>query len=83
MIAVAYVRVSRSQDYASQRTAIERAASAGGDTIGRWCAETKSGKRVAREELTRLRADARAGHVGRLYVLRLDRLDLPPPPWTA
>lgn len=75
MNAAAYVRVSsKAQDYASQRAAIERAANARGDKIKEWYAEKKSAKTIAREELGRLRADVRAGHVRRLYVFRLDRL---------
>jgi DNA invertase Pin-like site-specific DNA recombinase len=37
-------------------------------------AEKLSGKTLARPELDRLRADARAGKIRRLYVYRLDRL---------
>ncbi len=72
---VAYLRVSsRSQDLATQRAAVERAASARGDAISTWYAEKQSGKTMARSELQRLRVDARAGHLLRLYVFRLDRL---------
>ena len=77
MIAVAYIRVSsRAQDHATQRAAIERFASARGDTIGDWRAEKRSAKTMAREELQRLLADARAGRLRgrRLYLFRLDRL---------
>jgi DNA invertase Pin-like site-specific DNA recombinase len=75
MSAHAYVRVSsKAQDDATQRSAIERAAAARGDTIVSWYAEKKSAKTTARAELQRLRADARAGHVRRLYVFRVDRL---------
>lgn len=71
----AYLRVSsKSQDHSTQRAAIERAASARGDAISAWYAEKQSGKTMARAELQRLRTDARAGHVRRLYVFRLDRL---------
>ena len=71
----AYIRVSsRAQDHATQRAAIERTASARGDTIAHWYAEKKSARTMAREELQRVRADARAGLIGRLYVFRLDRL---------
>jgi len=73
--AVAYVRVSsRTQDHATQVAAIERAAHARGDTIAHVYAEKKSGKTIARPELDRLRVDARAGKVARLYLFRLDRL---------
>jgi DNA invertase Pin-like site-specific DNA recombinase len=71
----AYVRVSsKAQDYASQKAAIERAAAARGDRLGIWYAEKKSAKTLSRPELLRLRADARAGKLTRLYVFRLDRL---------
>ncbi len=72
---VGYVRVSsRSQDHEMQRSAVERTASARGDSIESWYAEKRSGKTLARPELGRLRADARAGLIRRLYVFRLDRL---------
>ncbi len=75
MEATAYVRVSsKAQNHATQRSAIERAAAARGDTIAAWYGEKLSGKTLDRPELTRLRADARAGLVRRLYVYRLDRL---------
>ena len=75
MKAAAYIRVSsRAQDHATQRAAIERAATSRGDTIVEWYAEKRSAKTMARAELQRLRGDARAGHVRRLYVFRLDRL---------
>jgi len=75
MNAAAYVRVSsKAQDHASQRAAIERTAIARGDRVTRWYAEKKSAKTIARDELQRLRADVRAGHVRKLYVFRLDRL---------
>ena len=73
-IATAYVRVSsRAQDDASQRSAIERAAAARGDTIGEWFGEKKSARTMDRPELRRLRERARSGHVRRCYVFRLDR----------
>jgi DNA invertase Pin-like site-specific DNA recombinase len=75
MDATAYLRVSsRAQDFPTQRAAIERAATARGDSIVTWYAEKRSGKLLARPELDRLRADARAGKLKRLYVYRLDRL---------
>lgn len=75
MNAHAYVRVSsKAQDYATQRSAIERAAATRSDAIVHWYAEKKSAKTTARAELQRLRDDARAGHVRRLYVFRVDRL---------
>jgi DNA invertase Pin-like site-specific DNA recombinase len=71
----AYLRVSsKAQDFATQKAALLRAASARGDEIGTWYSEKRSGKLLARPELDRLRADARAGHIRRLYVYRLDRL---------
>jgi len=74
-LTASYLRVSsKSQDVAMQTHAIDRAASARGDTIGTVYAEKRSGKTLARPELDRLRADARAGKIRRLYVYRLDRL---------
>jgi DNA invertase Pin-like site-specific DNA recombinase len=71
----AYVRVSsRAQNLATQRDAIERAAAARGDQIGVWFAEKRSGKKLARPELDRVRAAVRAGEVRRLYVFKLDRV---------
>lgn len=75
MNTIAYLRVSsRAQDFATQKSAIERAATARGDTITDWKSEKKSGKTLARPELDRVRAEARAGHVRKLYVFKLDRL---------
>jgi len=55
MDATAYLRVcSRAQDFATQKTAIERAATARGDTVTDWRAEKRSGKTLARPELDRL-----------------------------
>ena len=47
-----------------------------GDAIGKWYSEKCSAKTIARPELQRLRADARAGRLQghRLYLFRLDRL---------
>jgi DNA invertase Pin-like site-specific DNA recombinase len=45
-----------------------------GDSIAVWYAEKRSAKTTERAELQRLRADARAGHIRRLYVFRVDRL---------
>ncbi len=73
--AAAYVRVSsRAQNYATQRTAIEQAASARGDTVSQWYSEKQTAKDLARPELARARAAARAGELHRLYLFRLDRL---------
>jgi len=75
MNAVAYLRVSsQAQDLAMQRAAAERASAARGDTITKFYSEKRSGKTIARPELDRLRADARAGAFRRIYVFRLDRL---------
>jgi DNA invertase Pin-like site-specific DNA recombinase len=77
MKALAYVRVSsRAQDDATQRSAIEHAAAARGDTLRDWRAEKKSARTMAREELQRLLTDVRAGRLRgrRLYVFRLDQL---------
>jgi DNA invertase Pin-like site-specific DNA recombinase len=75
MNAAAYYRVSsKAQDLGMQRSAVERAASARGDTVTDVYAEKRSGKTIARPELDRLRADARAGKLRRLYVFRIDRL---------
>jgi len=57
-----------------QKAAIERAAAARGDTVEVWYSEKRSGKFLARPELDRLRADARAGRIERVYLFRLDRL---------
>ena len=75
MDSVAYLRVSsRAQDFATQKAAIDRAAAAKNDRIVSWFAEKRSGRLLARPELDRLRREARAGGVRRLYVFRLDRL---------
>jgi len=71
----AYARVSsRAQTYATQRAAIEQAATARGDVIALWHSEKRTGAELARRELDRVRALARAGNLERLYVFRLDRL---------
>jgi DNA invertase Pin-like site-specific DNA recombinase len=75
MSAVAYVRVSsKAQTHDMQRDAIVRASEARGDHVATWYAEKASARTMAREALQRLRADARAGLVRRLYVFRIDRL---------
>lgn len=72
---VAYIRVSsKGQDLAMQKSAIERAVATRGETIGNWYSEKASARVLARPELDRLRADARAGQFSRVYVFRLDRL---------
>jgi len=71
----AYVRVSsRAQTCATQRDAIERAATARGDVIDIWHSEKRTVAELARFELDRVRALARAGALKRLYLFRLDRL---------
>src|SRR5262245_27860787 len=75
MDAAAYFRVSsKAQDHATQQHAVFRAADARGDAVIRTYAEKRSAKTTARPELKRLRADARAGLIRKLYVYRLDRL---------
>lgn len=71
----AYVRVSTpEQDYELQRLAIERAATARGDTELTWYSETRSGRSWLRPELERLTSAAARGLHARVYVWRLDRL---------
>lgn len=71
----AYIRVSsRAQDHATQRDAIERAAKNRGEKVGRWFAEKRTAKTMARPELAELRRVAATGEVRKLYVFRLDRL---------
>jgi len=75
--AAAYVRVSsRSQDNATQREAISRAATARGDEIPgvHWYEEKRSARTLERPELAKIRECVRRGEVTRLYVFRLDRL---------
>jgi DNA invertase Pin-like site-specific DNA recombinase len=73
--AIGYVRVSsRAQDYATQHSAIERAAAARSDTVAEWYAEKRSAKTMDRPELRRLLEDIRTGVVSKLYVFKLDRL---------
>lgn len=74
MRAVAYCRVSsKGQDLRSQRHAIEAMAESHGDTI-EFREEKRSATTLQRPTLDRVRADARAGRIRRLYVFRLDRL---------
>lgn len=75
MEAAAYLRVSsRSQDEATQRSAIERAAAARGDVVVDWFAERVS-SRKERPKLKALLDQARRGELAPvLYVFRLDRL---------
>jgi len=77
MRAHAYIRVSsKSQNYKTQVAMILRAVVARGDELAESdiYAEKRSGKALARPELDRVRATARAGHIRRLYVFRIDRL---------
>lgn len=80
MEAEAYIRVSsRAQNYATQRSAIERAAAAAGDTITEWHAEKRSARAIDRPILDQLRARGRAagGRAGGrrvLYVFKYDRV---------
>lgn len=75
MEAVAYVRVSsKAQGRAMQKAAIEKAAGARGDKIVRWFSDKLSGATMDRPGLEKLRGEARAGELARLYVYRLDRL---------
>jgi len=70
-----YIRVSsRSQDYAYQRLAIERAARARGEAVSLWFADVASGSSMQRPQLLKLRAAQLAGKIHRLWVWRLDRL---------
>jgi len=71
----AYVRVSsRSQSLDTQRSAIERASQARGETVERWWEETASGRSLERPLLQELRGAAARGELKKLYVYRLDRL---------
>lgn len=77
LAAAAYLRVSTTQqDWKLQRDAVTRAARARGDTIPKrlWFEEKKSGRNIERPVLQKLRDAVRAGHVGRVYVFRIDRL---------
>jgi DNA invertase Pin-like site-specific DNA recombinase len=75
MNASAYIRISsKGQDHAMQRHAIERAAQARGDKIRTWYSDKMTGGVLVRPGLDRLRADARAGLLRRLYLFKLDRL---------
>ena len=72
---VAYIRVSsRSQDTATQRTEITRAASGRGDRIATWFEEKRSARTLARPVLQKLRLAIQGGGISRVYLYRLDRL---------
>lgn len=71
----AYIRVSSdSQDYGSQRHAIEQAAKNRGTAIHRWYADSATGAQIDRPRLRALRRAVCAGDVAQLWVWRLDRL---------
>ncbi len=75
MTVAAYVRVSsRSQHRATQIHAIRSAAEARGDKLQSIYSEKRSGKKLDRPELARVRELARRGELHKLYVFRLDRL---------
>src|SRR5207244_2180810 len=72
LMAAAYIRVSsRSQNHATQRDAILRAASARGDRITQWFEERRSAKKLDRPMLASVRELARRGDLPKLYVFRL------------
>jgi DNA invertase Pin-like site-specific DNA recombinase len=74
-LVVAYIRVSSpSQDYAYQRSAIDTAARARGELVGRWYGDVASGSSMDRPALQRLRAELGSGAITRVWVWRLDRL---------
>ena len=54
--------------------AIERAATARGDTVDRWYCEKRNASTLEREALAMLRADVKAGEIAKLYVFKFDRL---------
>jgi len=71
----AYLRVSsRSQSLATQRAAIKKAAAARGDKIDMWHEEKRSGAKLARPVLDKVRELVRLGNIRKLYVFRIDRL---------
>lgn len=70
-----YLRVSsRAQTAVSQLDAIQRVAAARGDRLATTYEEKRSAATMSRPELTRMRLDAQAGKIEKLYVFRLDRL---------
>ena len=74
-VRAAYIRVSsRSQDYAYQRHAIEKACKSRNVLIHRWFADVASGRNMQRPQLRALREQIRKGVVGEVWVWRLDRL---------
>lgn len=74
-----YLRVSTSsQDAENQRPDLERWLAAYGERPARWYADVGSGLNFERKNFARLMEDARAGHIDRLIVWRLDRLGRKP-----
>jgi DNA invertase Pin-like site-specific DNA recombinase len=74
-LVAAYVRVSSaSQGSALQRDAIERAATARGETISRWFSDVRTGATMQRSDLDEMRRNVREGYIRKVYVFRLDRL---------
>lgn len=69
-----FVRVSsRAQNAKTQRATISTAATARGETIGQWFAETMTGRTMKRPKLDELRAAVRTGIVRRIYTFKIDR----------
>ncbi len=71
----AYARVSSpSQDLGAQIAALEKGAALRGYSIDRLYSEKASAKTMAREALSKLRADIRSGIVAQVLVAKLDRV---------
>lgn len=69
-----FIRVSsRAQNAQTQRSAINAAAKARGETIARWFNETMSARTMRRPKLDELRAAVRTGIVRRVYSFKIDR----------
>jgi DNA invertase Pin-like site-specific DNA recombinase len=69
-----FVRVSsRAQNAKTQRSAINVAAKARGETIEQWFSETMSGRTMQRPKLDALRSAVRTGTVRRIYSFKIDR----------
>jgi DNA invertase Pin-like site-specific DNA recombinase len=54
--------------------AIERAATARGESIDRWYCEKQNASTLEREALAALRADVKLGEIAKVYVFKIDRL---------